>query len=164
MITSEQLWHGIEDILHSGKPAAEALQELCALLKHEVDYYDWVGFYLLPQNSSSLILGPYSGAPTNHVTIPIGRGICGQAIEKNETIVVQDVSQEGNYLSCSLHVQSEIVVPVHNGENVIGEIDIDSHLHSPFSQDDRIWLEKLAARIAPLLQAILPEAAAIPEN
>ncbi|AFG37780.1 GAF domain-containing protein [Spirochaeta africana] len=158
-MVSDELMLKVEDVLHAGMAEHETIQELCALLKHEVAHYDWVGIYVADTAARTLHLGPYSGAPTNHTRIPFGQGVCGQTAERGETMVVQDVSQEQNYLSCSLHVQSEIVVPVFHHNRVVGQIDIDSHQHSPFTQHDRIWLEKLATRIAPII-ARLQEAAA----
>ena len=65
--------------------------------------------------------------------------------------MVQDVAKEDNYLSCSIHVKSEIVVPVFNGKKLVGELDIDSHQLNPFSEEDRQYLEEVAARVGPLL-------------
>jgi len=108
---------------------AERLQTICRLLRDGLEGYDWVGFYLVdPAADRSLVLGPYEGEPTEHTRIPFGRGICGQAAERGETVVVDDVSQESNYLACSTAVQSEIVVPVYHGGSLVGELDIDSHL------------------------------------
>ena len=115
-------------------------------------YYDWVGFYLTdPEKKDELVLGPYEGDPTEHTRIPFGRGICGQAAATKETFVVQDVSKEDNYLSCSVHVKSEIVVPIIRDGEVLGELDIDSHTVEPFTDGDREFLE----RVCELVTAIL---------
>ena len=115
-----------------------ALREICALLHDGVPHYDWVGFYLVdPQKPRELVLGPFVGEPTVHVRIPFGRGVCGQAAERRETVVVQDVTQEANYLSCSVNVKSEIVLPLMRGETVLGELDIDSHAPRAFTDADR---------------------------
>lgn len=125
------------------------LKNICAILQETVPYYHWVGFYFLDsQNPNELVLGPFVGAPTDHVRIPVGKGICGQAVDTKKTFVVQDVTKETNYLSCSAHVKSEIVVPIFKDFNVVGEIDIDSHDTAPFSDDDREFLEKLCVLIA----------------
>ncbi len=139
------------DVIESGSSRDEKLQSLCQLLTDKIPHYDWVGFYLVDaQNERELILGPYVGDPTDHVKIPFGRGICGQAAESGETFVVQDVSKEDNYLSCSVNVNSEIVLPIFKDGQVIGELDIDSHQISPFRDNDRIYLEKMCERIADL--------------
>ncbi|MGV8096663.1 MAG: GAF domain-containing protein [Mangrovibacterium sp.] len=97
---------------------ADLLLQICRLLKDRIYHYDWVGFYRL--ENGELILGPYVGKPTEHIRIAVGKGVCGQAAEKKQTIVVQDVSQEDNYISCSIDVQSEIVVPVFEKWSVCG--------------------------------------------
>ncbi|HDS03005.1 MAG TPA: GAF domain-containing protein [Firmicutes bacterium] len=123
----------------------DILAEIAKLLYCSFDTYDWVGFYLVnPENEDELLLGPFSGEPTEHVIIPVGRGICGQAVATQSVFVVPDVSLEENYLSCSPHVRSEIVVPLKDKENVWGEIDIDSHQPDAFTDEDRLFLEQVA--------------------
>ncbi|WP_321289924.1 GAF domain-containing protein [uncultured Sunxiuqinia sp.] len=120
--------------------------QICALLKEEVFHYDWVGFYIL--NENTLKLGAYVGKPTDHTRIAIGKGVCGQVAEKKKTIIVQDVSQEDNYISCSIDVQSEIVVPVLKDGEFVAELDIDSHSPAPFSANDQLFLEKVCEILA----------------
>lgn len=128
------------------------LQTVCGLLAERVAHYNWVGFYLRDRSGrEELVLGPHVGAPTDHTRIPFGRGICGQAAARKETFVVQDVSKETNYLSCSASVKSEIVVPIMKAGAVAGELDIDSHVSAPFTDDDRAFLEKVAAEVANIL-------------
>lgn len=130
-------------------PLDRRLRSICRLLQENVPHYDWVGIYWVdPTNPTDLVLGPYSGAATEHTRIGFGVGICGQAAERQETFVVQDVSQETNYLSCSIETKSEIVVPILLGTAVLGEIDIDSHTIAPFLPEDSEFLEWLAAEIA----------------
>jgi GAF domain-containing protein len=93
------------------------------------------------------MLGPYLGAPTEHVKIAFGQGICGQAAERKETFVVQDVSKETNYLSCSIKVKAEIVVPIFKDEKIVGELDIDSHTANPFTEEDKTYLEKICEEL-----------------
>jgi L-methionine (R)-S-oxide reductase len=119
------------------------LLELCKLLKKEVYHYDWVGFYILDHNKKELVLGSFAGKPTPHTTIAIGKGICGQVAESGQTMVVQDVTQVENYISCGLDVQSEIVVPVMKYGKFVAEIDIDSHSPAPFTPEDSVFLTKV---------------------
>lgn len=127
----------------------DILAEISKILYEEVGHYDWVGFYLVnPEDENELLLGPFSGEPTEHVRIPVGRGICGQAVATQSVFVVPDVSLADNYLSCSPHVRSEIVVPLIEGEEVWGEIDVDSHTPDAFTADDRHFLEKVAVLIS----------------
>ncbi len=119
------------------------LQAVCELLTERVPHYDWVGFYLVdPAHPRELVLGPFVGEPTEHSRIAFGQGICGQAAEIEQTFVIQDVTRETNYLSCSPEVKSEIVVPLFNSAGqIVGELDIDSHCIAPFTMADRTFLE-----------------------
>ena len=139
-----------ESILNNGSKRNDILLQTCKLLKDNIYHYDWVGFYLLDQESQKLILGPYVGAPTDHTSIPVGRGICGQVAETKAIKVVQDVNKEDNYLSCSIDVQSEIVVPVLKNDKFVAEIDIDSHSTSPFSKADEDFLIAICKKISTL--------------
>ena len=104
----------------------ELLDIVVEKLHARVPYYNWVGFYLVDETGERLKLGPYVGEPTEHVLIPFGKGICGQAAITKSTFLVQDVSKEDNYLACSPKVKSEIVVPIIVDGKVYGELDIDS--------------------------------------
>lgn len=138
-------------IIQGSEARETKLQRICALLEAEVPHYDWVGFYLVdPAAPRELVLGPYVGAPTEHTRIPFGQGICGQAADTETTFIVQDVSQETNYLSCSPDVQSEIVLPIMKADKVIGELDIDSHALAPFTDVDRALLERICDQVATL--------------
>jgi GAF domain-containing protein len=139
----------VQEILNETTSLEKKLQKIAAFLKVNVDHYDWVGFYLVdPQKGDELLLGPYAGEPTEHKRINFGQGICGQAAERRETFVVQDVSKETNYLSCSPAVKSEIVVPIIGGEEIIGELDIDSHQISPFTEEEEDFLEALCTMVS----------------
>lgn len=139
-------------IIASGGPADERLLGICRLLHQNLGHYDWVGFYLVaPDEDRMLVLGPYVGEPTDHVRIPFGTGICGQAAETLDTFVVPDVSKANNYLACSLTVKSEIVVPIMHEGRFLGELDIDSHRLDNFGPDHRELLERIAADLGPVL-------------
>jgi len=132
-----------------GTDRGVSLQLVASLLHREVPYYDWVGFYLAVPRERLLVLGPFEGEPTEHVHIPYGRGICGQAAERLDTFVVDDVLGEDNYLACSVSVRSEIVVPVFREGLFVAEIDIDSHSPEAFDGSDRAFLDRLATVVAP---------------
>ena len=135
--------------------AERMLEEICTLLANEVDYYDWVGFYLVTGNKNELVLGPFVGAPTEHVCIPFGTGICAQAALVGETVIIQDVTKVTNYLSCAPDVKSEIVVPIFDREGgILGEIDIDSHDIAPFSFEDKEFLEYIARRLPEIVTLV----------
>lgn len=125
----------------------EKLKTVVRLLDHYVTYYNWTGFYLTDKDGATLILGPFVGEPTEHVRIKFGQGICGQAAEKRALFLVPDVSKEENYLSCSPKTKSEIVVPILEGDRIVGELDIDSHMIGAFTEADSEFLEKVCKLI-----------------
>ena len=148
-MTFEELQPKVLDILgHENVLRDEKLQQLCHLLRDNIDYYDWVGFYFRNGDKEELVLGPYAGEPTDHTVIPFGKGICGQVAVSNQNFVVPDVSAQDNYIACSFTVKSEIVIPLFvNGKN-IGQIDIDSHVLDPFTERDERFLEFVNAEVA----------------
>lgn len=148
----EQLKPQVESIVsNSDKTVDERLFSICELLEKHIAYYNWVGFYFRNGDKEELLLGPYVGAPTDHTTIPFGKGICGQVAVSNENFVVPDVAAQDNYIACSITVKSEIVIPIFvNGENV-GQIDIDSNTPDPFTEADERFLEFVNTQVATLL-------------
>jgi GAF domain-containing protein len=146
---SKHLSEKVLKIIKTEKSHDDKLRQICELLESEIPHYNWVGFYLVdPENPHELILGPYVGAPTEHTRIPFGKGICGQAAATKKTFLIQDVSKETNYLSCSLHVKSEIVIPILKNQKIIGELDIDSHQTAPFTVADQKFLEYVCELLA----------------
>jgi len=140
----------IINIINNNTVLEEILQNICMYLKQEIVYYDWVGFYFKNAGKKELKLAQFSGEPTEHTTIPFGKGICGQVAISNQNFVVQDVSKLDNYISCGFKVKSEIVIPIFvNGEN-IGQIDIDSHTVNPFTEEDTDLLEFVCQEVAKL--------------
>jgi len=140
------------EIVRSKLDREEKLKRICKLLKDNVSYYDWVGFYIVnPKRQNELLLGPFEGQPTEHVKISFGKGICGQAAELKKTFISQDVSQEVNYLSCNPNVRSEIVSPIFKKREIVGELDIDSHICSPFTDEDEAFLERIGQIVSKLL-------------
>jgi L-methionine (R)-S-oxide reductase len=126
--------------------AQTAMQEAVRLLKEQLPHYTWAGIYLM--DGSDLVLGPYLGKPSPHTRIPLNQGICGAAASARETIIVDDVDADPRYLACSLETRSEIVVPIMRGNDVLGEIDIDSDRKAAFGPADRELLEAVAALLA----------------
>jgi len=126
--------------------ANSAMEVAVQILKDRIPDYTWVGIYLL--EGDELVLGPFRGKPSPHTRIPLGQGICGAAATAKTTIIVDDVNADVRYLACSIETKSEIVVPIMDGETVLGEIDIDSDRLAAFNSDDRELLEHVAALIA----------------
>ena len=142
------LKNNILAIIEKSNSKEITLQAICDFLKHEINYYDWVGFYFKNGNKDELKLAQFAGKPTEHIIIPFGKGICGQVAVSNENFIVQDVTEQDNYISCGFDIKSEIVIPIFkNGEN-IGQIDIDSHKKSPFTKEDEKLLEFICEQVA----------------
>ncbi len=147
-------------ILSEVSTFAEAANDLAALqnfiveiIPQRLPYYNWTGFYMLdPDDSETLVLGSFHGAPTEHVRIPVSQGICGAAVAQNDTVIVDDVHSDPRYLACSVETSSEIVVPIRANDVVVGEIDIDSHDLAAFSTRDREFLEECAAIVGGFIE------------
>lgn len=122
---------------------SQALQRTVSFLRKNVAYYNWVGVYLL--EGDELVLRAWDGPEaTQHVRIPIGKGICGLAAREKRTVIVGDVTADPRYLACFPYTKSEIVVPIMQGTRVLGELDIDSDTPNAFTQQDREFLERVA--------------------
>jgi len=145
-IDRDQLLTALRSAIAAAPNADSAMQQAVRLLKDGVPHYTWVGIYVLDGNE--LALGPFLGKPSPHTRIPLGNGICGAAATEKATIVVDDVNADARYLACSIETQSEIVVPIMQGTQVLGEIDIDSDQRAAFGPSDRALLEPVAAMLA----------------
>jgi L-methionine (R)-S-oxide reductase len=137
----------IDRYVNAEPTATLVLQRTVDLLEGRFEHYAWVGIYLV--EGCELVLGPWQGpAATEHVRIPVGQGICGAAAASGETEIVGDVNSDGRYLACFPSTRSEIVVPIHFGGEVVGEIDIDSDSPSAFDEQDKAFLEHVARMIS----------------
>jgi L-methionine (R)-S-oxide reductase len=125
-------------------------------LQDVVKHYNWVGFYLVEEGQNGappmLVLGPFVGADTPHIRIPLHQGICGAAVSTAQTVIVDDVNSDPRYLACSLETKSEIVAPVFVNGKVVGELDIDSHQPAAFTADDRQLVEHCAGLVGRYLE------------
>ncbi|EGQ2714667.1 GAF domain-containing protein [Staphylococcus pseudintermedius] len=114
------------------------LSNASALLNENLSQINWVGFYLM--KDEALILGPFQGKPAC-VHIEVGKGVCGTAVAKNQTQRVADVHAFPGHIACDANSQSEIVIPIHKGGEVIGVLDIDAPIPARFSEADEAGLE-----------------------
>tara|TARA_B100000524_G_scaffold168494_2_gene86211 strand:+ start:49 stop:501 length:453 start_codon:yes stop_codon:yes gene_type:complete len=141
----------ISELAKNSSDKKKTLKLMCDLLRSEIPYYDWVGFYFKNGEKKELKLGAFSGNPTDHTIIPFGKGICGQVALSNKKFVVPNVKKQKNYISCNVNVKSEIVVPILvNGLNV-GQIDIDSYRLNPFTKVDEEFLEYVCGEVSTFL-------------
>jgi L-methionine (R)-S-oxide reductase len=118
------------------------LANTAALLYHSLPAVNWAGFYLL--KGDTLIVGPFQGKPAC-VRIPLGRGVCGTAAVRRATVVVEDVHAFDGHIACDAASNSEIVVPMIRGDELLGVLDIDSPALGRFDQEDRVGLERVVA-------------------
>ncbi|MGY0407528.1 MAG: GAF domain-containing protein [Polaribacter sp.] len=148
---THKLLQRIDTIITAEITTENKLQNICNLLEKEISYYDWVGFYFKNGTKDELKLAQYTGEETEHVIIPFGKGICGQVAVSNSNFLVQDVSEQDNYISCGWKVKSEIVIPIFVAGENIGQIDIDSHTVNPFTTEDEQFLECICKKAASIL-------------
>jgi L-methionine (R)-S-oxide reductase len=120
------------------------LANVSAALKQTFNWW-WVGFYLVQQQE--LVLGPFQG-PVACTRIGKGKGVCGTAWEKRQTLIVPDVHQFPGHIACSTISKSEIVVPIIKNNQVVAVLDADSEHLAHFDQTDADHLEKIAALVA----------------
>jgi L-methionine (R)-S-oxide reductase len=126
---------------------AAALHQVVEVLSGAHPSWSWVGVYLLV--GDKLILGPFVGPDTEHTEIPVGTGVCGQAVESGRNMVIGDVKQYGGYLACSPSTQSELVLLIKDDGDIVGELDIDSDVLDGFAPEDVDALRPLAVLAGP---------------
>lgn len=132
----------VEALLSAETDAVANMANLCAALKQAMDFF-WVGFYLVKENE--LVLGPFQG-PVACTRIQKGRGVCGAAWDRHETIIVEDVDQFPGHIACSSLSKSEIVIPLFDKQQrCTGVLDVDSDTLSSFDKTDELWLKKMLA-------------------
>ena len=126
------LIHGVPHLIAN-------LSNAAALLYHTLPCLNWAGFYLM--ESGLLVLGPFQGRPAC-IEIQVGRGVCGTAVAEDRTQLVYDVHQFPGHIACDSASNSEIVVPIHAGSQIVGVLDIDSPRVGRFTEEDRERLEE----------------------
>lgn len=114
-----------------------------ALMFQMMPELNWAGFYFL-KSEGELVLGPFQGKPAC-VRIPVGKGVCGTAVERRASVLVEDVHAFPGHVACDAASRSELVVPLIHEGRVLGVIDLDSPVPSRFDAEDQAGIEKLAA-------------------
>jgi L-methionine (R)-S-oxide reductase len=115
--------------------------------------FSWTGVYLLNAEANELWLHNYVGTPTDHAKIPVGTGVCGTAVAEKKNQNVPDVKKIENYLVCNPDVQSELVVLIRAGDEIFGQIDIDSEDAKAFKADDEAAVQAVADKLAEQMMA-----------
>ncbi len=125
------------------------LANAAALLYHTLPELNWAGFYLM--EDGLLVLGPFQGKPAC-IEIPVGKGVCGAAVQEGRTQLVPDVHLFPGHIACDSASNSEIVVPLRVGGEIVGVLDLDSPWPGRFTEDDRLGLEAFAAIVEEMLE------------
>ncbi|MBA4221736.1 GAF domain-containing protein [Bosea vestrisii] len=137
-----ELMQQLEGLLHGERDAIANAANLSALLYDAMPRLNWAGFYLM--RDGELVLGPFQGKPAC-VRIPVGRGVCGTAVAKRESVLVEDVHAFPGHIACDAASRSELVVPLIRDGEVIGVIDLDSPDPGRFDTDDQAGIEAIAS-------------------
>ena len=140
------LARSLEALLEGESDALANLANASGLLAGALDRINWCGFYLL--RGEELVLGPFQGKPAC-VRIPLGEGVCGTAAARRETILVPDVDAFPGHIACDAASRSEIVVPILEGGELRGVLDIDAPEKNRFDEKDRAGLERFVQTLVP---------------
>ena len=147
----EDLRTEVERLVASDGGDEEVLNGVVRLVHDAHPSWDWSGIYVM--KGGVLELGPKT-APADHSRIEVGEGVCGTAVAEDENQVVEDVREVENYLACSIHTRSEIVVLIRHEGRIVGQFDIDSDTVGAFGADDEALLEEMAGVVAPRVAAL----------
>jgi len=142
--TFAELRQQLAGLLEGERNGVANCANTAALIYHALPGLNWAGFYFL--RDDELVLGPFQGK-TACVRIPLGRGVCGTAAARRETVVVPDVHAFPGHIACDADSRSEIVVPLIRGGRLLGVLDLDSPRPDRFDQDDARGLETLVAQL-----------------
>lgn len=148
---SGELKAEVEALVASNAADKEVLYEVVRKVHDAHPSWDWSGIYLLA--GDTLVLGPAT-APADHSRIAIGEGVCGTAVAEDENQLIEDVREVENYLACSIHTRSELVVLIRDEGRIVGQFDIDSDTVGAFSVEDERLLDELAGLVAPRVASL----------
>lgn len=154
MLDGDTVVATLEAERRQGASDDELMETAVREIEASEDDYDWVGIYLLEDDEEHLVLHEFVGEPTEHDRIEVGVGVCGTAVARGEDINVPDVTEVENYLACSPHTRSEIVVLIRDpdGGRIFGQLDLDSDRREAFGERDRRELRKVADWLARLFE------------
>jgi GAF domain-containing protein len=141
----------LQSMRENGYLADAILRKAVRQLEEAEDRFNWVGVYLLKEDEPKLWLHNYVGSPTEHALIEVGQGVCGTAVAEKSNQVVQDVTEIENYLACSPKVKAEMVVLIRAGDEILGQIDIDSHEKGAFKDEDEQGVQAVADKLAEVI-------------
>lgn len=137
-----ELAQQLTGLLHGERDVIANAANTSALIFEMMPELNWAGFYFL-KSKDELVLGPFQGR-TACVRIAVGRGVCGTAVAKGQSILVEDVHAFPGHIACDAASRSELVVPLRHDGEILGVIDLDSPVASRFDADDQAGIEALA--------------------
>lgn len=135
----------IKSLLDKKDNQLSSLANLTAALKSSFEKISWVGFYL--SDGNKLYLGPFQGKVAC-TSIEFGKGVCGTAAKKRETVIVEDVEKFPGHIYCDPDSESEIVIPIVSNGQLLGVLDLDSNQRSAFNETDTKYLEEICLFLA----------------
>ncbi|MEE2847232.1 MAG: GAF domain-containing protein [Gemmatimonadota bacterium] len=143
----------LQEMRDEGHLSDALLRKAVRSIDEADDRFNWVGVYLLNEAEEELWLHNYMGPGTDHAKIPVGTGVCGRAVAERTNLNIADVSAEENYLVCSPDTRSELVILIRAGEEIFGQIDVDSDDEAAFTEEDEMALISIADKLAEQLAA-----------
>lgn len=153
MLDAGEMLKRIQEMREEGYLSDAILRESVKTIAKADKKYNWVGVYLLNPEENVLWLHNYVGESTEHAKIPVGEGVCGTAVAEKQNQNVPDVTEIENYLACSPRTKSELVVLIRAGDEILGQIDIDSHTKAAFTPEDEEVIGMVADKLAEVLIA-----------
>lgn len=139
----------LQSLIEDEQNLIAILSNTSAILNDNLDQINWVGFYLI--ENEELILGPFQGHPAC-VHIAIGKGVCGTAVAEDKTQLVKDVHAFPGHIACDANSKSEIVIPIHVNDEIIGVLDIDAPITDRFTNEDKEGLEVIVKVIVKVIE------------
>jgi GAF domain-containing protein len=153
MVDAAKMIKRIQEMRDEGYLSDAILRETVKHIKTTDMDYNFVGVYLFNPEEAQLWLHNYVGESTEHAKIPVGTGVCGTAVAEKKNQNVGDVSQVQNYLACSPRTRSELVVLIRAGDEIFGQIDIDSREKEAFKPQTQEAIELIADKLAEVFMA-----------
>jgi L-methionine (R)-S-oxide reductase len=137
-----ELSRQLDGLLHGERDPIANAANVSALLYQLMPELNWAGFYFM--RGGELVLGPFQGKPAC-VRIGVGKGVCGTAVARRQSMLVEDVHAFPDHIACDAASRSELVVPLFDGDIITGVLYLDSPAPARFDADDRRGIERVAA-------------------
>lgn len=134
----------VKGMLNDDSDVTAVLSNLSAVINEHMDGINWVGFYLMKEGE--LVLAPFQGKPAC-IRLQVGKGVCGTAVAKRKTQLVEDVSKFPGHVACDSATNSEIVIPIFNDGDIFGVLDVDSPEFNRFGEIENKYLSEICMLI-----------------